>query len=161
MTKDRSYGVVPLYLDDNNQYRYLIVKQSQTHWSFPKGHAEAGETPMDAAYRELAEETGIRDVSIKTRPRFPITYYFKKGRDTVKKTVDHFLGFVNKPSVTPQEKEVIDWQWATFDEAYELLYRNTADRVLTRVDRYLKKKRRSGKHQPSTARDHRADHDTL
>ena len=29
-------------------------------WSLPKGHVEAGETPADAAVREVEEETGIR-----------------------------------------------------------------------------------------------------
>jgi len=139
MTEDRSYGVIPVYTDENNTYRYLLVKQSQTHWSFPKGHAENGEFPMDAARRELEEETGVSDVQLKKRPRFSITYYFKKGQTTVKKTVDHFLGFTNETNVTPQEEEVIDWKWATYKEARTLLYRNTAERILDRVDRYLTK----------------------
>lgn len=145
MTEDRSYGVIPVYTDDNNTYRYLIVKQSQTHWSFPKGHAERGEEPMDTARRELAEETGITNVRLKKRPRFSITYYFKKGGGTVKKTVDHFLGFTQETAVTPQEEEVIDWKWADYAEAHELLYRNTATRILDRAHRYLSKKTKKGK----------------
>lgn len=33
-------------------------------WSVPSGHLERGETPMACAARELAEETGIADVSL-------------------------------------------------------------------------------------------------
>jgi 8-oxo-dGTP pyrophosphatase MutT (NUDIX family) len=136
-----------VYTDENGEYRYLIVKQSQTHWSFPKGHAEAGESPMDAARRELQEETGITHVRLKKRPRFSITYYFKRGNETVKKSVDHFLGFVSDTRVAPQEDEVmiIDWKWATYSEARELLYQNTAERILDRVARFLRKRNRKHK----------------
>ena len=33
-------------------------------WQLPQGGIDKGEEPLDAAYRELAEETGIRSVSL-------------------------------------------------------------------------------------------------
>ncbi|HEX6307292.1 MAG TPA: NUDIX domain-containing protein [Longimicrobiales bacterium] len=40
--------------------RILVVRAKQTpdQWIFPKGHIEPGETPEEAALRELGEETG-------------------------------------------------------------------------------------------------------
>lgn len=40
--------------------RLLLIKENydRRRWSFPGGAVEAGETPADAALRELAEETG-------------------------------------------------------------------------------------------------------
>ena len=146
MQADRSYGVVPVFKDETGEYRYLIVKQSQTHWSFPKGHAERGEEPMDAARRELAEETGITDVQLKKRPRFTISYFFRKRGRTVKKTVDHFLGFVDETvAITPQEEEILDYLWASRDEARKYLYRNTAKQILDKAHRYLTKRKRGGR----------------
>jgi 8-oxo-dGTP diphosphatase len=43
--------------------RVLIIQRAKPplvgHWSLPGGHVEPGETVLDAAHRELREETGI------------------------------------------------------------------------------------------------------
>ena len=36
----------------------LFVRRDDHHWSIPKGEHEPGESPLDAARREFAEETG-------------------------------------------------------------------------------------------------------
>ena len=38
----------------------LLVQQYGETWSVPKGHIEGDESPLDCAYRELEEETGIK-----------------------------------------------------------------------------------------------------
>lgn len=39
----------------------LLVKGRRSNkWSFPKGHSECDEPPVDCALRELFEETGVR-----------------------------------------------------------------------------------------------------
>jgi len=59
--KNLAVGVVPL--DDQNntwlvgQYRYTLEKYS---WELPEGGCPEGEDPLEAAQRELQEETGIR-----------------------------------------------------------------------------------------------------
>jgi 8-oxo-dGTP pyrophosphatase MutT (NUDIX family) len=41
--------------------RYLLVRarRDPTQWIFPKGHVERGETPEEAAVREVREEAGV------------------------------------------------------------------------------------------------------
>ena len=37
-----------------------LDRRGRLLWSLPKGHVEAGESPEQAAVREVEEETGIR-----------------------------------------------------------------------------------------------------
>jgi 8-oxo-dGTP pyrophosphatase MutT (NUDIX family) len=58
--KNRAIGVVPV--DDEGhtwlvgQYRYTL---DSYEWEIPEGGCPAGESPLDAARRELVEETGL------------------------------------------------------------------------------------------------------
>jgi len=41
--------------------RIVLVEQWNNSWTFPKGGVEEGESNLDAAQREVREETGIQD----------------------------------------------------------------------------------------------------
>lgn len=48
-----------VYLE-NNEGKFLVVKPTyHKNWDIPSGHTDKGESPDDAAKRELLEETGI------------------------------------------------------------------------------------------------------
>ena len=46
----------------NQQGMVLVVNQHGTSWSLPKGHVDPGEEPLQAAIREIMEESGITDL---------------------------------------------------------------------------------------------------
>ena len=53
---ERSCGAV-VYRMINDEVRYLLIKNRRsTHWGFPKGHIEKGETHEQTAMREVLEE---------------------------------------------------------------------------------------------------------
>jgi len=64
-----------------HQGRVILVQRSKEPrkgaWGFPGGHVETGETPVEAAVRELKEETGVealplsRLTEFEVRPRHP------------------------------------------------------------------------------------------
>ncbi len=43
----------------NAQGDVLLLKHKSGSWVFPKGHIEPGETPLEAALREVEEEGGV------------------------------------------------------------------------------------------------------
>ncbi len=88
-------------------------------WSLPKGHIEAGETPEQAAIREVAEETGIE--SEISRELGIIDFWFMAGGKRIHKTVHHFLFRETGGSLSPQVTEVDDVGWFPLDEIISLL----------------------------------------
>lgn len=61
MPKILSAGVVVIR-GKSAQRRYLLLR-AYRNWDFPKGVVEAGEDPLDAAIREVEEETTISDLA--------------------------------------------------------------------------------------------------
>ena len=47
----------------NNKKEIAIVNQNHDSWSLPKGHIDQGESKLEAAKRELYEETGIKNAN--------------------------------------------------------------------------------------------------
>jgi 8-oxo-dGTP pyrophosphatase MutT (NUDIX family) len=83
-------------------------------WSLPKGHLEEGETPHEAAIREVMEETGLAgeihgDLGV-------IDFWFQQDRTTIHKTVHHFLILSKGGQLVGQEGEVDEIAWVGLDQ---------------------------------------------
>ena len=48
----------------NDKKQVVVVNQNHDSWSLPKGHIDPGESNLEAAKREIYEETGIKDVKL-------------------------------------------------------------------------------------------------
>jgi ADP-ribose pyrophosphatase YjhB (NUDIX family) len=57
--KTHSAGGVVL----NKKGQVLVVNQRGRSWSLPKGHIEEGEAVLEAARREIYEESGLKDLT--------------------------------------------------------------------------------------------------
>ena len=102
---------------------YLIVQhESGGHWSFPKGHMDDGETEMETARREIAEETGLQ---LGFREGFYERIYYLTPKDRRKEVV-YFLSRARRPRVRVQPSEIRAFRWLPYPETRELLtYENT------------------------------------
>ena len=68
--------------------RWVLCKEkSRDTWECPSGHIDNGETPEQAAKRELWEETGALEFDIT-----PIGYYGAKGNDGIIESVEEVFG---------------------------------------------------------------------
>jgi len=88
-------------------------------WSLPKGHIEDGETPEDAAIREVAEETGITSEIAKSLG--VIDFWFMAGGKRIHKTVHHFLFREVGGTLQAQVSEVDEVGWFPLAEIVEKL----------------------------------------
>jgi len=113
---------------------FLLVKripEKRGFWQAPGGGVEeTDKTFLDAAFRELFEETGIRKEQVIRVIEDVDTFSFNKNYITDKpsETVnEHVFGFEvkGKPEIDLLhniELEHDEYRWVTFDEATKLLF---------------------------------------
>ncbi len=73
-----SAGVVVVSLVDR-KLKFLLLR-AYRNWDFPKGLVEAGESPIDAAIREVREETTLDDISFDWGTVYIDTGPYNKGK---------------------------------------------------------------------------------
>ncbi len=102
-------------------------------WDLPKGKIDAGETPDEAALREVAEECGIsKHTIIKALPStfhiYPSTYRKTKGQWIFKETFWFEMQHAGKEEPAPQYDEgITEVKWFSksgLDEALANTYEN-------------------------------------
>lgn len=115
MISETSCGIIPVKKIDG-KWHVLLVQHRAGHWAFPKGHLEFGESPEQAAIRELREETGLSIVRRLSQNSFIDRYQFSIHGNTVDKTVRYFLAEV-EGIVALQTEELVDYCWVLLDHA--------------------------------------------
>ncbi len=84
MPKEKSAGAI-IYRMENSIPYYLLLHYTPSNegkkgqWGFAKGHVEEGETELETAKREIAEETGILDLNIISGFKELEKYFFRKS----------------------------------------------------------------------------------
>ena len=100
----------------------LLVLRAYKNWDFPKGMVEAGESDLDAAKRECAEETGLADLDFPFGDAHQDTLPYAGG-----KIARYFLAETEEAKVelpvSPElgRPEHHEWRWVSYDEAEDLL----------------------------------------
>lgn len=101
------------------RYDHKDATGKRVLWSLPKGHIEEGETPEQAAIREVAEETGI--TSSITKSLGVIDFWFMAGGKRIHKTVHHFQFTEVGGKLAAQESEVDEVSWFPLNEIVDRL----------------------------------------
>jgi bis(5'-nucleosidyl)-tetraphosphatase len=98
-----------------------IVLRAFHHWDFPKGIRDPGEDPLEAAKREVKEETGIDELSFAWGDR-----YFETGPYSKGKVARYYLAKTGQSDIVmgisplTGEPEHHEWRWMSFDDAYDV-----------------------------------------
>lgn len=131
--REKSCGAI-VYKKENNELKFLLVHQSNGHYSFPKGHVENNETEVETATREIKEETNI-DVNIDTNFRSVITYLVE-SKNVMKDSV-YFVATPTTHNLKNQEGEINECGWYNYDEVMEKLEFDNIKEVFIKANEYI------------------------
>lgn len=124
-------GVV--YRVDGGRVLFLLIRDSYQNWGFPKGHVESGEVAEAAAVREVREETGLGELTIRGTID-TIDWFFRFRGQLIHKYCHFYLIETTSSDTSPQRAEGITaCRWTPFDEAETLISYANAREVLRRA----------------------------
>jgi 8-oxo-dGTP pyrophosphatase MutT (NUDIX family) len=129
-TRETSAGGVVFRRGPDGTVRFLLIRDSYQNWGFPKGHLEVDEQPAAAARREVAEETGLKELVLHG-PIKVIDWYFRFRGKTIHKYCHFFLFESRRGDPVPEEAEGITaCVWHPLETAQETVSYDNAREVL-------------------------------
>jgi 8-oxo-dGTP pyrophosphatase MutT (NUDIX family) len=134
--EERSAGAVVFKESGGGERSYLLLLNAG-HWDFPKGNMEPGEAELDTVLREVAEETGLVQLTLVPGFRKEIEYYYRRDGKNVHKQVIYLLAKTDVEKIVIS-KEHQDFGWFSFEEANKQASYENSRVTLAEADRFLK-----------------------
>ena len=139
-------GIVVL----NKENKVFVAKRidnPKNFWQMPQGGVDEGEDFLKAAYRELEEETSIKNVKLIKELGGTITYELPdrllgliwKGKYRGQKQkwfLMRFIGVDDEINIKTKHPEFLEWKWVDLDKITDLVvdfklhvYKEVKDKV--------------------------------
>ncbi len=117
---------------DNKVFVAKRIDNPKNFWQMPQGGVDEGEDFLKAAYRELEEETSIKNVDLIKELDGMITYELPerllgiiwKGKYRGQKQkwfVMKFVGEDKEINIKTKNPEFLDWKWIELDQITEVV----------------------------------------
>jgi 8-oxo-dGTP pyrophosphatase MutT (NUDIX family) len=107
--------------------------------ALPKGHVDPGETPVQAAGREVREETGVTGEPVtelgETR------YWYRRDGRTIGKSVTFFLFDYLSGDTADHDDEVEEVRWLELERAAQELSHAAEREIVAAAMAYMRKER--------------------
>ena len=143
-------GVGIVLLNNNNKiFVAKRIDNPKNFWQMPQGGVNKNENFLNAAYRELKEETSIENVKLIKELDGFMTYELPlnligiiwRGRyrgQKLKWFVMRFLGNDNEININTKKPEFLDWKWIEIDKITEVVVKFKFE-VYKKVKKEIKK----------------------
>lgn len=136
-----TWPALVVYLNRSERARILVVCGDDVlllkpwfginKWGIPGGGLHMGETPIDAALREVHEETGLTVERSRVKKLFSAPYIYRGFRYPCHYFV---VVFDHKPAVKTQKIEIAEYAWL---DHRKLTIRNSHPDTLTTVEAWF------------------------
>tara|TARA_B100000780_G_C20880029_1_gene350072 strand:- start:13 stop:489 length:477 start_codon:yes stop_codon:yes gene_type:complete len=124
-------GIIVLN-EDNKVFVAKRIDNKKNFWQMPQGGVDEGEDYLAAAYRELEEETSIKNVELLKELDGLISYELPKNLLGViwngkyrgqkqKWFVMRFLGNDNQINIKTKNPEFYEWKWIDLENITDLV----------------------------------------
>lgn len=143
MKREFSAGAVIFYKKGQSR-EYLLLLHHKKQIDFPKGHYEKGEAGLEAAKREIFEETGLKKLRFYRPFKKTIRYFFYASgpkKSAKKEKILKFVNFFLARSYTRKVKvsfEHSGYKWLSYKEALAVVKYKNARELLMTAEQFLK-----------------------
>ncbi len=155
MRKVISAGII-IFRKSREGIKFLLLYHGRNYWNFPKGKLEAAERSWQAAFREVQEETGLKQSELRIVENFKTyeRFSFGKAPNRVFKIVILYLAETKQPNIAVSY-EHDGYAWFTFSEAKSILAKYPENvRILTTAHDFLRKGLQSRSRNPERKSPH-------
>jgi 8-oxo-dGTP pyrophosphatase MutT (NUDIX family) len=119
---ERTAGFI-IFRKTDQGIKFLLMYKGGSYWNFPKGHLESGETDLEAAFREVYEETGLKKSDLKIIPEFRTyeRFSFKTDTKIITKNIVLYLAETKKANIYVDPNEHYGFAWFLYKEATKII----------------------------------------
>lgn len=119
--------------------KILLIKDLYGKWTWPKGKIDKGETSIDAAKREVKEETGLENIQMVSKIG-NVNYFYTRSKELIFKTVHLYLfRFVGQETLSIQKEEIKDGRWFSEEGALSKVAYKGAKELLNKAIKIYKR----------------------
>ncbi len=151
--KSVSAGII-IFRKTPEGVKFLLLYHGKGYWNFPKGRLEAGERSWQTAFREVREETGLKNTDLKLVQDFKSfeKFHFHHEGQKIFRIVILYLAETTQKEIALAGSHQDGYGWFTFTDAKKMLVKHKDNlKILQHAYSFLhrKQQRRAHIHPPA------------
>ncbi len=133
---ERSAGGI-IFRIEKGEIKYLLLhyKYKSEYYGFARGNIEEDESEIEAAKREIEEETGIKELEFAEGFKEKQKLFYRREGKLIYKEIILFLAETKEKEIKVTEH--IGFIWADYEEAIKLLKFKNDKMLLEKANEFL------------------------